>query len=558
MTNVKETLLAVGIVVPVIFLHLLLAPYTKVEESFNTQAIHDIIYHGIPYSDASGFFELKYDHTSYPGSVPRTFVGALVTAGITRPWVSFVKTSADVQTLARAAIGLYNGLAIVAFKAAVDASFGRLAGIWYLLLQASQFHVVYYASRPLPNMFAFGMSTIALRSLLLGYSTLDRSAASKQYRLCLYLLTVAGIIFRAELAVLLTTVTLYLITRKSISIKDVILPAGIAGVTMGLLVTVAVDSFFWQQSPIWPELAGFIFNTIQGHSSEWGVSPWWFYFGNSLPKILLNPFTFLVLIPLALLNPALRPRSLDILLPPTAFVAIYSVLPHKEWRFIIYIVPLLTTIASAGASWIWIRRSKTLINRLLALAMISSVVLSFVGSTAMLTISSWNYPGAIAITRLHGLVGSENAIIRVHLDNLSCQTGVSRFLQKRTGIENRAIESSLSKIQSQTVWVYDKTGDEATLLNPSFWNQFDYALVERPEKTIGKWEVLDTIDGFSGVRIVKPGAHLLRRECAPSSLLCQPLRSAESFVREKITKGWWMDFSMEPKIHILKKQIDQS
>ena len=69
-----------------ILYHLLLAPYSKVEESFNLQATHDIIAYGIPISgNIRTKFELLYDHMVYPGAVPRTFVGAGVLAGITRP-----------------------------------------------------------------------------------------------------------------------------------------------------------------------------------------------------------------------------------------------------------------------------------------------------------------------------------------------------------------------------------------------------------------------------------------------------------------------------------------
>ena len=35
--------------------------------------------------------------------------------------------------------------------------------------------------------------------------------------------------------------------------------------------TVAVDSFFWQRWPLWPELYGVFFNVVQGKSAEWGV-----------------------------------------------------------------------------------------------------------------------------------------------------------------------------------------------------------------------------------------------------------------------------------------------
>lgn len=96
----NSTDFALSALLPVVILtHLYFAPYTKVEESFNIQAIHDILTYGIPTDNATGYFEANYDHVSFPGSVPRTFVGAAVLSGLTRPFVGVLSFPDQLQML---------------------------------------------------------------------------------------------------------------------------------------------------------------------------------------------------------------------------------------------------------------------------------------------------------------------------------------------------------------------------------------------------------------------------------------------------------------------------
>ena len=78
--------------------HVLLAPYTKVEESFNLHATHDVLFYGV-LPDAlhnvrslpkiqllpSHIYKPKYDHFTFPGAVPRTFIGSIVLAWLSTP-----------------------------------------------------------------------------------------------------------------------------------------------------------------------------------------------------------------------------------------------------------------------------------------------------------------------------------------------------------------------------------------------------------------------------------------------------------------------------------------
>jgi alpha-1,6-mannosyltransferase len=391
---------------------------------------------------------------------------------------------------------------------------------------------------------------------------------AKAYRLSLYLLTIAGIVFRSELAILVYTLTVYLFATKGASIMGVIIPAGLGGLIIGLLCTVPLDSFMWQSFPLWPEWVAFYYNTIQGHSADWGVSPWHFYFVNALPRLLLNPATFMLCIPVAVLNLVTRQRSLDLLVPLLAFVALYSFLPHKEWRFIIYVIPGLTGVAAAGASWIWTRRAKSVAYAALSLILVGSVLVSFAASTAILALSSLNYPGGAALNILHHSIDHPaKPHFSVYFDNLACQTGVTRFLESHSGAQTVLDVLESQNTLSNRVWSYDKTEDPSILLDPMFWTKFDYVLAERPEKVIGSWAVAHVVYGFGGVRGLRPG----EKSGSPiepvyngkltatarkhwTDRVAEGWKSLEGLLRQSVLRGYWAEVKMQPKIHILVNQ----
>lgn len=54
---------------------------------------------------------------------------------------------------------------------------------------------------------------------------------------------------------------------------------------------------------------------------------------------------------MAIVGAALDHRIRSMLVAPLAFIAVLSALGHKEWRFIIYVVPLVNIAAARGAQW---------------------------------------------------------------------------------------------------------------------------------------------------------------------------------------------------------------
>ncbi|KAI4184867.1 MAG: hypothetical protein LQ348_004473, partial [Seirophora lacunosa] len=515
----------------VIFLHLICAPYTKVEESFNVQATHDILNYGVRdfiSLKEPGRVQLKdhYDHFTFTGPVPRTFVGALALAGVSWPFTRAIGDAVNQQAIVRAVLGLWNAACLLYYRNGVAQAFGRNPANWFVLFQASGFHLMYYASRTLPNFFAFGLVTIAFGKLLPALQSSPASQATRR-KTFLTLLTTTGVIFRSELALLLLPHTLQFLLRRELSLSQAI-SSGLLGLFIGISLTVPIDSLLWQRFPLWPELSAFSYNILHSQSSNWGTSPWHFYLTSALPRLLFNPLTYLLCIPLSFTQPALRHAAANLVVPNLAFVLLYSFQPHKEWRFIIYIIPPLLTAAALGANWIWARRAKTFTNRLLALALIASVLASFAASTLMLALSRLNYPGAHALNRLHALAPAHHApgaMVHVHMDTLSCMTGITRFLQlpppspllpppssippsspphdsaAPAGTPEEEEDATATKL----FYIYDKSENETQLLDPLFWVRFDWALAESVERVIGRWVVEETVDAYAGLRVVRPG-----------------------------------------------------
>jgi hypothetical protein len=461
-------------------------------------------------------------------------------------------------------LGFLVAVALSYYSRNVRRAYGPVTALFYTFLQLSQFHLPYYASRTLPNTFALLVSIIA-HACFLPIPASSARTQQNQYKLGIYLLSFAAVVFRAELALLLGFQSLYLLLSKRMTLRQIIVAVLVSSV-IGFVATTSVDSCFWQpyrRNPIfttpflteklgliWPEFSAFYFNAIQGNASAWGESPWHYYFTSAIPKQLMNPI-WVVTIPVAIIA---SPRSAGgLLFPGIGFVAVYSLIAHKEWRFVMYVVPQFTLLSSIGAAWIWNRRSKNARFFLPGMVLLASIPVCFIASTAMLAVSTLNYPGGAAISRVYSYIPTpSNQSIKIHLDVTTCMTGATRFLQESP------MWSSSKSNNSRIQW--DKTEDESVIQTASYWQGIDFAIIDRPEKAIGKYDVLESISGFRRVRVYKPGEKVAKMRMATeggkASWSLSVLESARfnGFgAREWIFRGWWVGIEIEEMIWIVKK-----
>jgi glucan phosphoethanolaminetransferase (alkaline phosphatase superfamily) len=133
-----------------ILLHLFLCPFTKVEESFNMQAMNDLLTFGSEIQ--------HYDHLLFPGVVPRTFCGALIVSLMSylpSRALDFSDSSPIFNLyLCRGMLAILVWISFVHVRQAITKKFGTRVSFFFCLLLSLQFHVPFYSSRSLPNTFA--------------------------------------------------------------------------------------------------------------------------------------------------------------------------------------------------------------------------------------------------------------------------------------------------------------------------------------------------------------------------------------------------------------------
>lgn len=387
-------------------IHLAIAPFTKVEESFNMQASHDLLFHGTDIG--------SYDHHEFPGVVPRTFVGAIVISAITAP-ISLIFRAVGLPKMAsqvavRFSLGIIVAVAHSFFRREVGRRFGKDTATWFAIITAVQFHIPFYATRTLANTFALSLVTVALT-----FWSQDRM------REAISVLVFVTSVFRSDIAVLAVPLLFEpLLIRRVASLPKAVMWAAVS-LGISLAITVPIDSLFWQR-PLWPEGVVFQYNTLLNKSSDWGVMAWHWYFTNALPRMLV--FTA----PLVGLGVFFfRGRALSFIAPVLGFVGLYSFLPHKELRFIIHVMPLLDVVAAMAVALSMRRIHKGKVAKLIAALCVTAVALTAATTVLFAAASARNYPGGEALAILHESVSPGPEGATVHIDVAAAQSGITRF-----------------------------------------------------------------------------------------------------------------------------------
>ena len=265
-------------------------------------------------------YALQFDHKVFSGAVPRSFLGSIILASLSNHAarlandLSLITTKFDLQIVSSYSLSLSTVQRLIrtspsrprkykCSRALFHSTRGRTS-FWALNVRL----VCPHHREPIPPPILDGTdvtqhvcasirwvmrlticSTVFSHHLSLVnfalYQLLE-NGTSRATR-AVVLLTFAAVVIRAELAALLGSFAIQLLSDGRISLTRLIkvglfsslvsvgvspfFPHASARVHTFSALTVLIDSYFWDQWPLWPEFFSIYFNVYEGKSAEWGV-----------------------------------------------------------------------------------------------------------------------------------------------------------------------------------------------------------------------------------------------------------------------------------------------
>lgn len=142
------------------------------------------------------------------------------------------------------------------------------------------------------------------------------------------------------------------------------------------------------------------FNVVEGRAAEWGVAPFSYYGRVALTAMPGPALVLLVTMPFALV------RAAGPVLTCVAFVLLLAITPHKEFRFVVPVLPLMFAMAAVGAAVLAEMVRTRMVTTVLAMALTIVAVHSGLRAPALTfgelgvldkrgNLSAWGYSGAV-------------------------------------------------------------------------------------------------------------------------------------------------------------------
>ena len=140
----------------------------------------------------------------------------------------------------RFSLAFLNFLALHCLRRSLIQKYGSIAGKCFVLICCTQFHLMFYLGRPLPNIFALAVITYAFSCYMDGVILDLIQNKLQNYKRFLYLFTMCCVIIRCDTLVLFAPFILHILINHYLSFFEIVSCGIMAGI-ISLLLSVLLE-----------------------------------------------------------------------------------------------------------------------------------------------------------------------------------------------------------------------------------------------------------------------------------------------------------------------------